>query len=133
VGHLPNTGRNPRSQATWSRLENARQLRDVIRLTYALVNAWMDRYAREPVTPDIIDVCDVNHGASSLSLFNAHDELCFPPVHLHDTDRSKPVAADIVRPARASFFRARGWPCRHDRANGLHCFCQRARSPCLST
>jgi Transposase DDE domain group 1 len=41
-------------------------------------------------------------------------------------------AADIIRTARASFFWARSRPCRQDRANGLHCFCQRARSPCLS-
>jgi hypothetical protein len=34
------------SQPTLSRLENAPRLRDVIRLTYTLVDAWMDSYWR---------------------------------------------------------------------------------------
>jgi len=43
-------------------------LRDVIRLTYALVEAWMDSYGREPaaVTLDIDDTCDVVHGQQQL-------------------------------------------------------------------
>jgi hypothetical protein len=53
------------SQPTLSRLENAPCLKDVIRLTYALVDAWMDSYEREPasVTLDIDDTCDVAHPA----------------------------------------------------------------------
>jgi hypothetical protein len=43
-GRLPDTGRDLYSQPTLSRLENAPCLRDVIRLTYALVEAWMDSY-----------------------------------------------------------------------------------------
>jgi hypothetical protein len=34
------------SQPTLSRLENSPRLRDVIRLTYTLVDAWMDRGGR---------------------------------------------------------------------------------------
>ncbi len=52
----------------------------MIRLTYTLVDAWMDSYPREPesVTLDIDDTCDVVHGYQQLSLFNAHyDERCF--------------------------------------------------------
>jgi len=62
------------SQPTLSRLENSPRLRDVIRLTYTLVDAWMDSYPREPesVTLDIDDTCDVVHGHQQLSLFNAH-------------------------------------------------------------
>jgi hypothetical protein len=41
-GRLPDTGRDLCSQPTLSRLENAPRLRDVIRLTYTLVDAWMD-------------------------------------------------------------------------------------------
>ena len=54
-GRLPDTGVDLCSQPTLSRLENAPRLRDVIRLTYALVDAWMDSYPREPeaVTLDI--------------------------------------------------------------------------------
>ena len=78
-GRLPDTGVDLCSQPTLSRLENAPRLRDVIRLTYALVDAWMDPYLREPeaVTLDIDDTCDVVHGHKQLSLFNAHyDERC---------------------------------------------------------
>ncbi len=56
----------------------------MIRLTYALVDTWMDSYPREPdaVTLDIDDTCDVVHGNQQLSLFNAHyDERCFFPIH----------------------------------------------------
>jgi hypothetical protein len=43
-GRLPDTGRDLCSQTTLSRLENAPRLRDVIRLTYTLIDAWMDCY-----------------------------------------------------------------------------------------
>ena len=46
-GRLPDTGIDLCSQPTLSRLENAPRLRDVIRLTCALVDAWMDSYPRE--------------------------------------------------------------------------------------
>jgi len=78
---------------TLSRLENSPRLRDVIRLTYTLVDAWMDSYPCEPasVTLDIDDTCDVVHGHQQLSLFNAHyDERCFLPIHVYDTEKSRP-------------------------------------------
>ncbi len=74
----------------------------MIRLTYALVDAWMDSYPREPeaVTLDIDDTCDVVHGHQQLSLFNAHyDERCFLPIHVYDTERSRPVAV-VLRPGK---------------------------------
>jgi hypothetical protein len=60
-GRLPDTGHDLCSQPTPSRLENAPRLKDVIRLTYCLVDAWMDSYEREraSVTLDIDDTCDV--------------------------------------------------------------------------
>ena len=101
-GRLPDTGRDLFSQPTLSRLENAPRLRDVIRLTYTLVDAWMDSYPREPasVTLDIDDTCDVVHGHQQLSLFNAHyDERCFLPIHVYDTEKSRPVAV-VLRPGK---------------------------------
>jgi len=101
-GRLPDTGRDLCSQPTLSRLENAPRLRDVIRLTYTLVDAWMDSYPREPasVTLDIDDTCDVVHGHQQLSLFNAHyDERCFLPIHVYDTENSRPVAV-VLRPGK---------------------------------
>ena len=41
-GRLPDTGRDLCSQPTLSRLENAPSLKDTIRLSYALVDQWMD-------------------------------------------------------------------------------------------
>jgi len=99
-GRLPDSGLC--SQPTLSRLENAPRLRDVIRLTYILVDAWMDSYPREPasVTLDIDDTCDVVHGHQQLSLFNAHyDERCFLPIHVYDTAKSRPVGS-CCGPAR---------------------------------
>jgi hypothetical protein len=78
------------------------RLRDVIRLTYILVDAWMDSYRCEPasVTLDIDDTCDVVHGHQQLSLFNAHyDERCFLPIHVYDTEQSRPVAI-VLRPGK---------------------------------
>jgi hypothetical protein len=49
-------------------------------------------------TLDINDTCDVVHSHQQLSLFNAHyDERCLLPVHLSETQRSRPVVA-ILRP-----------------------------------
>src|SRR3954451_6266592 len=62
----------------------------------------MDSYPREPasVTLDIDDTCDVVHGHQQLSLFNAHyDERCFLPIHVYDTEKSRPVAV-VLRPGK---------------------------------
>jgi hypothetical protein len=101
-GRLPDTGRDLCSQPTLSRLENAPRLREVIRLSYALVDLWMDSYERAPnaVTLDIDDTVDVAHGRQQLSFFNAYyDEYCFLPIHVYDTERSRPVAV-VLRPGR---------------------------------
>ena len=101
-GRLPDSGHDLCSQSTISRLENAPRFRDVIRLTYALIDQWMASYQNEPeaVTLDIDDSCDVVHGCQQLSLFNAYyDERCFLPIHIYDTERSRPVAV-VLRPGK---------------------------------
>nr|WP_048857251.1 IS1380 family transposase [Komagataeibacter xylinus] len=101
-GRLPDTGRDLCSQPTISRWENAPTLREVIRLTYALVDTWCDSYARPPVavTLDIDDTVDVVHGHQQLALFNAHhDERCFMPIHVYDAATSRPVAI-VIRPGK---------------------------------
>lgn len=101
-GRLPDTGRDLVSQPTLSRLENTPTLRNVIGLTYALVDQWIASYARPPsrVILDIDDTCDVVHGHQQLSLFNAHyDERCFLPIHIYDTQKARPVAV-ILRPGK---------------------------------
>jgi hypothetical protein len=99
-GRLPDSGRDLCSQPTVSRLENTPDLRQVIRLTYALVDLYCASYPHPPgaVTLDIDDTVDVVHGHQQLSLFNAHyDERCFLPIHVYDTATSRPVAV-LLRP-----------------------------------
>jgi hypothetical protein len=101
-GRLPVSGGDLCSQPTVSRWENAPDLKTIIRLTYAMVDAWCDSYDREPeaVTLDIDDTVDVVHGHQQLSLFHAHhDERCFLPIHIYDTATGRPVAV-ILRPGK---------------------------------
>jgi len=101
-GRLPDSGGDLCSQPTVSRWENAPDLKTVIRLTYALVDAWCASYATQPeaVTLDIDDTVDVVHGHQQLSLFHAHhDERCFLPIHIYDTAAGRPVAV-ILRPGK---------------------------------
>ncbi len=101
-GRLPDTGRDLCSQPTVSRWENMPSLREVIRLTYAMVDIYCASYLRPPaaVTLDIDDTVDVVHGHQQLSLFNAHyDERCFLPIHVYDTATSRPVVI-LLRPGK---------------------------------
>jgi hypothetical protein len=101
-GRLPDSGEDLCSQPTISRWENAPDLKTIVRLTYAMVDAWCESYVREPeaVTLDIDDTVDVVHGGQQLSLFHAHyDERCFLPIHIYDTATGRPVAV-ILRPGK---------------------------------
>ncbi|HVB69525.1 MAG TPA: IS1380 family transposase, partial [Acetobacteraceae bacterium] len=101
-GRLPDSGAELCSQPTVSRWENAPALREVIRMSYAMVDIYCASYARPPhaVTLDIDDTVDVVHGHQQLALFNAHyDERCFQPIHVYDTATSRPVAV-LLRPGK---------------------------------
>jgi hypothetical protein len=101
-GRLPDSGADLCSQPTVSRWENAPTLREVVRMSYALVDLYCASYARPPaaVTLDIDDTVDVVHGHQQLALFNAHyDERCFQPIHVYDTATSRPVAM-LLRPGK---------------------------------
>jgi Transposase DDE domain group 1 len=127
-GRLPETGRDLCSQPTVSRWENAPSLREVIRLMRAMVDLYCASYPGPPaaVTLDIDDTLDVVHGRQQLSLFNAHhDERCFLPIHVYDTETCRPVAV-LLRPGKTpSGQEVRGhlrrlvrqirrhWPCTH--------------------
>ena len=101
-GRLPDTGRDLCSQPTMSRWENAPRLREVMRMSYAMVDLYCASYAHPPaaVTLDIDDTVDVVHGHQQMSLFNAHyDERCFLPIHVYDTATSRPVTM-LLRPGK---------------------------------
>jgi hypothetical protein len=94
-GRLPDSGADLCSQPTVSRWENAPTLREVVRLTYAMVDIYCASYAVPPaaVTLDVDDTVDVVHGHQQLALFNAHyDERCFLPIHIYEGTTGKPVA-----------------------------------------
>jgi hypothetical protein len=101
-GRLPDTGTDLCSQPTISRSENAPTLREIIRLTYALVDIWCRSYAKPPrsVVLDIDDTVDVVHGHQQMAQWNAHyDERCFLPIHVYDTATGRPVVV-ILRPGK---------------------------------
>src|SRR6201993_340911 len=101
-GRLPDTGRDLCSQPTISRWENAPTLREIIRLTYALVDIWCRSYQKPPrsVVLDIDDTVDVVHGHQQLAQWNAHyDERCFLPIHVYDAATGAPVTV-ILRPGK---------------------------------
>ena len=76
-GRLPDSGHDLCSQPTVSRWENAPSLREVVRLTYAMVDTYCASYPKPPeaVTLDIDDTVDVVHGHQQLALFNAHHDV----------------------------------------------------------
>jgi hypothetical protein len=101
-GRLSDSGDDLCSQPTVSRWENAPTLREVVRMSYAMVDLYCASYGCPPaaVTLDIDDTCDVVHGNQQLALFNAHyDERCFLPIHVYDTATARPVAM-LLRPGK---------------------------------
>ena len=70
VGRAPESGRDPCSQPTMSRLENAPSRTEAGRLTAALVDIFCRSFASPPpaITLDIDDTCDRVHGHQQLSL-----------------------------------------------------------------
>ena len=101
-GRLPDSGDDLCSQPTVSRWENAPTKREVVRMTYAMIDIYCRSYARPPaaVTFDIDDTCDVAHGNQQLALFHAHyDERCFLPIHVYDAANARPVVV-LFRPGK---------------------------------
>ena len=54
-GRLPETGADLCSQPTISRWENAPTLREIIRLTYALIDIWCGSY--KGIAPAFVEIC----------------------------------------------------------------------------
>src|ERR1700743_481426 len=101
-GRLPDSGDDLCSQPTVSRWENAPRLREVVRMTYAMVDIYCASYPAPPraVTLDIDDTPDVVHGHQQLALFNGHyGERCFLPIHVYDAANARPVAV-LLRPGK---------------------------------
>jgi Transposase DDE domain group 1 len=101
-GRLPESDDDLASQPTMSRLENAPDLRTLIRMSQGLVDLWCGGYKRPPrsITLDIDDTADTVHGHQQMSLFNAHyDERCFLPIHVYDAETGHCVLT-VLRPGK---------------------------------
>src|SRR5277367_5806591 len=101
-GRLPDSGVDLASQPTISRLENAPNLRDLIRMSRGMVDFWCARHPHPPkgIVLDIDDTADTVHGHQQMSLFNAHyDERCFLPIHVYDAETGHCVVT-IMRPGK---------------------------------
>jgi hypothetical protein len=98
-GRLPDTGDDLCSQPTISRWENAPTLKEIVRLTYALVDIWCRSYTRPPasVLLDLDDTLDVVHGRQKMAEWNAHyDERCFLPIHRTPGDHDSAPRQDAI-------------------------------------
>ena len=86
-GRLPDSGADLCSQPTVSRWENAPSLREVMRMTYAMVDIYCASYAVPPaaVTLDVDDTVDVVHGHQQLA---RRDVPPPPPARFRPSRRS---------------------------------------------
>ena len=101
-GRAPESGDALASQPTVSRLENAPDLRVLIRMSHALIDVWCQSHRHPPrrITLDIDDTPDIAHGHQALAVFNAHhDERCFLPIHIYEAETGHCVLT-ILRPGK---------------------------------
>ena len=88
-GRLLESGLDMASQPTISRLENTPGIRDLIRMSWGMLDLWCQSYKKAPqsITLDIDDTADTVHGLQHMLLFNAHhDERVFMPIHIYDAE-----------------------------------------------
>ena len=98
----PVSGDHLASQPTLSRLENSVRRSDLMRMAYALGEAFIASFPRPPrrVIIDIDDTADLVHGGQQLSLFNGfHGNHCFQPLHLYDGITGRLITA-VLRPGK---------------------------------
>ncbi len=90
------------SQPTMSRWENAPDLRDVIRMSYEMIDIYCDSYTAPPaaITLDIDETFDTAHGEQQLTFWNGfYRERGYAPIHVYEAETARPVAF-VLRPAK---------------------------------
>ena len=95
VGQLAESGADPCSQPTISRLENLPGATALKRMMATMVELFCYNFDAVPrrILLDIDDTEDRVHGGQQLSLWNAHyDSRCFLPIHVYEATTGKPVA-----------------------------------------
>ena len=101
-GRLPESGDDPMSQPTLSRLGNLASWRDLARMGLSVTDLFCASFSRVPetITLDIDETEDIAHGQQELAFFNAHyDDYCFQPIHIFEAASGKPVLA-LLRPGK---------------------------------
>jgi len=97
---LPISGEDLASQPTLSRLENHVSRTQLMRLAYALGDAFIASFPTPPrqLLLDLDDTDDPVYGAQQLALFNAHcGEYAYQPLHIYD-GLSGRLVTTVLRP-----------------------------------
>ncbi len=97
---LPITGADLASQPTLSRLENGVSRTQLMRMAYALGDAFIASFPTPPreLLLDLDDTDDPVHGAQQLALFNTHHgEYAYQPLHIYDGLTGRLVTT-VLRP-----------------------------------
>lgn len=97
---LPITGADLASQPTLSRLENRVSRTQLMRMAYALGDAFIASFPTPPrhLLLDLDDTDDPVHGAQQLALFNTHyGEYAYQPLHIYDGVTGRLVTT-VLRP-----------------------------------
>ena len=97
---LPITGVDLASQPTLSRLENQVSRTQLMRMAYALGDAFIASFPTPPpqLLLDLDDTDDRVHGAQQLALFNAHyGAYAYQPLHIYD-GLSGRLITTVLRP-----------------------------------
>jgi len=111
VGRDPVDGDDLASQPTLSRFENARDGKQLFRLSEALADCVIERHRQRlhgrarRITIDLDPTDDPTHGAQQLSFFNGHyDTWCYLPVAgflTFDEETEQYLVATVLRPGNA--------------------------------
>lgn len=98
VGKYPDRNAALASQPTMTRLENHLSAKELVRMGYALGDAFLDSYEKAPkaIVIDMDPTAVHCYGAQQLLLFNGHeDEYCLMPFHVYDGLTGKLITATI--------------------------------------
>jgi hypothetical protein len=97
---LPITGEALASQPTLSRLENRVSRTQLMRMAYAVGDAFIASFPQPPaqLLLDLDDTGDTVHGTQQLSLFNTHyGEYAYQPLHIYDGVSGRLITT-VLRP-----------------------------------
>jgi hypothetical protein len=112
-GRAPKTGRDLASQPTLSRLENALDSKDLVRMAIAVARRVVDQLPSDTkdVILDIDEMEDPCHGQQELEFYNAHyGTYCYLPLLLFITDETgrHRMGTSVLRSGKTGCLGVRG-------------------------